>query len=112
MPGPCVAVSGGGLPARYPLGHPALHAVDRAGPVRSAAPDPAEPGDWSRDRLWPPDMIYALCVPLRARGRTLGVLTLLRGQRRPGFERADAVYAESMAALMAAALHPVVPTEG
>ncbi|MER6912426.1 PAS domain-containing protein [Streptomyces sp. NPDC000594] len=114
-PGPCVALPGGGIPARYPRGHPALQAADRTGSLRASAPEPEHPGAsaspgapaegaWARDRRWPPGTAHALCTPLRSRGRPLGVLTFLRARPRPGFDRADAVHAESMAALVAAAL--------
>lgn len=41
---------------------------------------------------------------LRSRGRTLGALTFLRGPSRVAFERADAAYAEEVAARVAADL--------
>jgi GAF domain-containing protein len=41
---------------------------------------------------------------LRSRGRTLGVLTFLRGAGRSAFERSDAMYAEDVALRIAAAL--------
>ncbi|MFK8910741.1 diguanylate cyclase, partial [Streptomyces sp. YS-3] len=44
------------------------------------------------------------CTVLRSRGRTLGVLTFLRGPGRPAFERPDAVFAESVAVRVAASL--------
>ncbi|MFF3399365.1 PAS domain-containing protein [Streptomyces sp. NPDC002659] len=104
-PGPCVAVAGGGFPVRYPQGHPALQAADRNGSVRASAPAPAAAtGDWAADRQWPRDAVHALCTVLRSRGRTLGVVTFLRGASRPAFERADAMYAESVAVLAAASL--------
>ncbi|MFI1938514.1 PAS domain-containing protein [Streptomyces purpureus] len=105
-PGPVTAVVGGGIPVRYRAGHPALQAVDRTGPVRAgapvAAPEAAEA--WAADRCWPRDAVYALCVVLRSRGLTLGVLTFLRSAARPAFERPDAAYGESVAARVAAAV--------
>ncbi|MGW6458586.1 PAS domain-containing protein [Streptomyces sp. NPDC055078] len=101
-PGPCLPVNGGGIPVRYPPGHPALQAADRTGSVRASAPSSS--ATWSKDRQWPPGMTHALCTVLRSRGRTLGVVTFLRGPSRPAFERPDAVYAESMSVLAASAL--------
>ncbi|MFF0063630.1 PAS domain-containing protein [Streptomyces sp. NPDC005279] len=101
-PGPCVAVAGAGIPVRYSQGHPALQAADRIGSVRASAP--AVAGDWAAERQWPRDAVHALCTVLRSRGRTLGVVTFLRGASRPAFERQDAVYAESVAVLAASAL--------
>lgn len=99
-PGPCAGVAGGGLPVRYAPGHPAFQAVERVGSVRASG----TPGEWAERRRWPPDAAHALCTVLRSRGRTVGVLTFLRGAARPAFERPDAVYAESVAALAGAAL--------
>ncbi|MGW1866573.1 PAS domain-containing protein [Streptomyces mauvecolor] len=101
-PGPAAPVAGGGIPVRYPAGHPALQAVDRTGSVRDSAGGADE--SWAAERQWPPDAAHALCVVLRSRGRTLGVLTFLRGPSRPAFERPDAAYAESVAARVAAAV--------
>ncbi|MEU1076867.1 MULTISPECIES: PAS domain-containing protein [unclassified Streptomyces] len=98
-PGPVAAVAGGGFPVRYAPGHPALQALDRIGSVRASGE-----GNWGRERQWPPDARHALCTVLRSRGRTLGVLTFLRGPGRPAFERPDAVYAESVAVRVAASL--------
>ncbi|MCM2393306.1 PAS domain-containing protein [Streptomyces albipurpureus] len=106
-PGPCLPVTGGGVPVHYPPGHPALQAADRNGSVRASVPgaaSAAERAKWPRDRRWPRDMAHALCTVLRSRGRTLGVITFLRGPSRPAFERPDAVYAESMSSLTATAL--------
>ncbi|MFI1868784.1 PAS domain-containing protein [Streptomyces jumonjinensis] len=110
-PGPCVPVMGGGLPLRYAPGHPALQAVDRAGSVLASVPATG-PEDWPRDRQWPPGTAHALCTALRGRGRALGAVTFLRGGSRPAFDRADAVYAETMAALMASALAAGGPATG
>lgn len=109
-PGPVVPVVGAGIPVRYPPGHPALQAADRIGSLRASAPASAPPGTagpagaWAAERQWPRDAVHALCTVLRSRGRTLGVVTFLRGASRPAFERPDAVYAESVAVLMAASL--------
>ncbi|MEV6161257.1 PAS domain-containing protein [Streptomyces sp. NPDC052052] len=115
-PGPCLRVAGGGIPLRYAAGHPALQAVDRTGSVRSSAPDPG-PGaaEWAAERQWPDDSVHALCTVLRSRGRTLGVVTFLRSAHRTAFGRADAVYAESVAVRVAAAVdlaRALAPTSG
>ncbi|MFF3317457.1 PAS domain-containing protein [Streptomyces sp. NPDC003035] len=105
-PGPLVPVAGGGIPVRYPAGHPVLQAVSRTGPVRASAsaatPQGAE--DWATERHWPRDAVHALCLPLRSRGRTVGAVTFLRGASRTAFERPDAVYAETVAVRVAASL--------
>jgi hypothetical protein len=48
--------------------------------------------------------VHALCAVLRSRGRTLGVVTFLRGSGRSQFERTDATYAEDVAVRIAMAL--------
>jgi GAF domain-containing protein len=48
--------------------------------------------------------VHALCAVLRSRGRTLGVVTFLRGAGRNRFERTDAMYAEDVAVRIATAL--------
>ncbi|WP_338897604.1 PAS domain-containing protein [Streptomyces sp. TG1A-60] len=105
-PGPSHLAGHAGIPARYGPGHPALQCVERAGSVRagagSTAPEAAR--DWATGRQWPPDTVHALCAVLRSRGRTLGVVTFLRGPGRAPFERVDAVYAEDVAVHIAAAL--------
>jgi hypothetical protein len=63
-----------------------------------------EAREWARARRWPEGTVHALCAVLRSRGRTLGVVTFLRGAGRSAFERADATYAEDVAGRMAAAL--------
>ncbi|MEU8576183.1 PAS domain-containing protein [Streptomyces asoensis] len=105
-PGPSALTGPAGLPVRYGEGHPALQCVARAGSVRAGAGSvPAdEAREWARARRWPDDTVYALCAVLRSRGRTLGVVTFLRGGSRTPFERTDAVYAEDVAVRMAAAL--------
>lgn len=92
-----------GVPVCYPRDHPALHAYDRCGPVRTSAGGAAAEG-WARARRWPDGTVHGLCVVLRSRGRSLGVLTFLRGPSRRAFDRADAVYAEGVADRVAAAV--------
>ncbi|MEV8568345.1 PAS domain-containing protein [Streptomyces sp. NPDC051322] len=103
--GPCLPVAGASLPVRYPAGHPAFQAVERIGAVRASAPaaGPAA-AEWAADRQWPESTVHALCTVLRSRGRTLGVVTFLRGPSRSAFERPDAVYAESVAVRVASAV--------
>ena len=105
-PGPCLPVAGGGIPLRYAPGHPALQAVDRTGSVRASAGagSAQAAGEWATERRWPADAVHALCVVLRSRGRTLGVVTFLRSSHRAAFERPDAVYAESVADRVAASV--------
>ncbi|MFD5424281.1 PAS domain-containing protein [Streptomyces sp. NPDC127084] len=103
-PGPVARIVGTGLPVRYAPGHPALQALDRLGPVQASASPNAHAQNWATDRHWPPDAVHALCTVLRSRGRNLGVLTFLRAVNRPPFERADEVYAESVATRVATAI--------
>ncbi|MFE7927214.1 PAS domain-containing protein [Streptomyces sp. NPDC057456] len=105
-PGPAALTGHTGLPVRYGEAHPALQCVARAGSVRAGVGSvPAdEAREWARARLWPDDTVHALCAVLRSRGRTLGVVTFLRGGGRTAFERSDATYAEDVAVRMAAAL--------
>ncbi|MEY9992199.1 PAS domain S-box-containing protein [Streptomyces sp. V4I8] len=105
-PGPSLLGGEAGLPVRYAEGHPALQCVARAGSVRADAGSmPAEQARaWAVGRQWPADAVHALCAVLRSRGRTLGVVTFLRGAGRSAFERSDAVYAEDVAVRIAAAL--------
>jgi PAS domain S-box-containing protein len=105
-PGPSALTGKAGLPVRYGERHPALQCVARTGSVRAGAGDvdPEQAHRWALDRRWPADAVHALCTVLRSRGRTLGVVTFLRAAGRSRFERADAVYAESVAARIAAAL--------
>ncbi|MGW6685656.1 PAS domain-containing protein [Streptomyces sp. NPDC054961] len=98
----------GAIPVPYEAGHPAVQALDRAGSVRASAP-PGEAegqaaGAWAQARRWPEGAAHALCTVLRSRGRSLGTLTFLRGPSRAAFERADAAYAEEVAARIAADL--------
>ncbi|HEY9437762.1 MAG TPA: PAS domain-containing protein [Streptomyces sp.] len=102
-PGPCLPVSGGSIPVRYPPGHPALQAVERTGSIRAVAEAGAGEA-WAVERQWPRDSAHALCAVLRSRGRTLGVVTFLRAASRAGFERPDAMYAESVAVRVASIL--------
>ncbi|GAA5007369.1 PAS domain-containing protein [Streptomyces siamensis] len=105
-PGPSMPTGKAGLPVRYGDGHPALQCVDRAGSVRASvgAAGTEQAREWAVARQWPPDSVHALCVVLRSRGRTLGVVTFLRGAGRSQFERADATYAEDVAVRIAMAL--------
>ncbi len=106
-PGPSLLADGSaGLPVRYAEGHPALQCVDRIGFVRAGAgtSSPDQTREWAVSRQWPADSVHALCAVLRSRGRTLGVVTFLRGASRTRFERADAMYAEDVAVRIAAAL--------
>ncbi|MFG3202773.1 PAS domain-containing protein [Streptomyces sp. NPDC048192] len=105
-PGPSLLTGAAGLPVRYEPGHPALQCVERAGTVRAdAGPVEAEAArQWALARQWPDDAVHALCAALRSRGRTLGVVTFLRGAGRTRFERTDTGYAEDVAARIAAAL--------
>nr|WP_155073451.1 PAS domain-containing protein [Streptomyces taklimakanensis] len=92
-----------GVPACYPRDHPAFQAYDRCGPVRTSVGGAAAEG-WAKARRWPDGMVHGLCVVLRSRGRSLGVLTFLRGSSRRAFDRADAVHAEGVADRVAAAV--------
>ncbi|MFF4802503.1 PAS domain-containing protein [Streptomyces sp. NPDC001351] len=105
-PGPSLLTGQAGLPVRYGQGHPALQCVERAGSVRaSVGAVPAEQArEWALARQWPGDAVHALCAVLRSRGRTLGVVTFLRGSGRSQFERVDSLYAEDVAVRIAAAL--------
>ncbi|MFF9816584.1 PAS domain-containing protein [Streptomyces sp. NPDC014006] len=105
-PGPSRLDTLAGLPVRYGEGHPALQSVERAGSVRAAAGAAAaeKAAAWAQERQWPADTVHALCTVLRSRGRTLGVVTFLRGGGRSAFERFDIAYAEDVAAHIAMAL--------
>ncbi|MFJ4582077.1 PAS domain-containing protein [Streptomyces echinatus] len=105
-PGPSVLTGAAGLPVCYEEGHPALQCVQRTGTVRAdAGTVPAERArEWALERQWPDDAVHALCVVLRSRGRTLGVVTFLRGAGRSRFERSDTAYAEDVAARIAVVL--------
>ncbi|MGM0346669.1 MULTISPECIES: PAS domain-containing protein [Streptomyces] len=105
-PGPSVLTGAAGLPVRYEPGHPALSCVERTGCVRAEAGSvpPELAREWALRRQWPGDAVHALCAVLRSRGRTLGVVTFLRGAARTPFERSDVSYAEDVALRIAAAL--------
>ncbi|KOG44562.1 PAS domain-containing protein [Streptomyces decoyicus] len=102
-PGPSETLSANGIPAPYVPGHPAFQAYERRGSVRTSA-GPASPAGWAAARNWPDGTVHGLCVVLRSRGRTLGVATFLRAPARRPFDRADADYAEEVAARIATAL--------
>ncbi|MZD06019.1 PAS domain-containing protein [Streptomyces sp. SID5785] len=110
-PGPSLLVTRGALPVRYAAGHPALQCAERAGSVRAQAPEGAG-AQWAESRQWPEGAVFALCAVLRSRGRTLGVVTFLRGSGRSRFERGDAVYAESVAVRIAAAVDLALTSAG
>ncbi|GAA3302177.1 PAS domain-containing protein [Streptomyces cinereospinus] len=105
-PGPSLLAGRAGLPTRYGEGHPALQCVERIGTVRASVGrvPPEQARAWALARQWPADAVHALCAVLRSRGRTLGVVTFLRGSGRSAFERSDTVYAEDVAVRIAAAL--------
>ncbi|PNG19527.1 PAS domain-containing protein [Streptomyces cahuitamycinicus] len=105
-PGPSRLAGRAGLPVRYAEGHPALQCVERVGALRASAgaAPPEAAREWALARQWPADAVHALCAVLRSRGRTLGVVTFLRGAGRSAFERSDAMYAEDVAVRIAAAL--------
>ncbi|MFI7138618.1 PAS domain-containing protein [Streptomyces massasporeus] len=105
-PGPSKLADLAGLPVRYAEGHPALQCVERVGALRASAggAPPEAAREWALARQWPPDAVHALCAVLRSRGRTLGVMTFLRGAGRSAFERSDAMYAEDVAVRIAASL--------
>ncbi|MGK5697013.1 PAS domain-containing protein [Streptomyces sp. URMC 128] len=105
-PGPSKLAGRAGLPVRYAEGHPALQCVERVGALRASAGTvpPEQAREWALARQWPPDAVHALCAVLRSRGRTLGVVTFLRGAGRSAFERSDAMYAEDVAVRIAASL--------
>ncbi|CAG7639253.1 PAS domain-containing protein [Actinacidiphila bryophytorum] len=114
-PGPCELTPGAaesGIPVGYPPAHPALQALERIGTVRTSfGPQPAgedsggtRADEWAAARRWPPGTVHGLVAVLRSRGRTVGALTFLRGPGRRLFDRADAAYAEDVAARVAAAL--------
>ncbi|MEU6327206.1 PAS domain-containing protein [Streptomyces sp. NPDC047049] len=102
-PGPSERLPATGIPTPYVPGHPALQAYERGGSVRSSA-GPASAEGWAAARNWPDGTVHGLCAVLRSRGRTLGVVTFLRTPARRPFDRADADYAEEVAARIAAAL--------
>ncbi|WP_431781096.1 PAS domain-containing protein [Streptomyces chumphonensis] len=92
-----------GLPVPYMANHPALQAFEHGGPVRAGAGGSTSP-EWAAARSWPEGTAYGLCAALRSRGRTLGVVTFLRGPARRNFDRADTVYAQDIAVRIAASV--------
>ncbi|MFI2642775.1 PAS domain-containing protein [Streptomyces sp. NPDC018610] len=112
--GPSLLTGRAALPVRYGPGHPALQCVERNGSVRaSAGTAPAEQAhEWAAARQWPADTVHALCAVLRSRGRTLGVVTFLRGPGRTPFERSDAAHAEDVAVRIATTLDLAALTRG
>jgi PAS domain S-box-containing protein len=112
MPGvPGVPGAPGGIPVGYPPGHPAHQAYARCGSVRASVGGVAATGGagsvvegWAAARKWPEGTVHGLCTVLRSRGRTLGVVTFLRGASRRSFDRTDAAYAEDIAVRIAAAV--------
>ncbi|WP_253194895.1 PAS domain-containing protein [Streptomyces sp. MP131-18] len=97
---PPVGTAGVAVP--YRPGHPALQAFERGVPVRTTGGTGRS--DWAAEHRWPPEAEHALCVVLRSRARSLGVLTFLRGHGRRPFDRADAAYGEDVALRLAAAV--------
>jgi PAS domain-containing protein len=93
-----------GIPVRYSEVHPARRAVEQAGTVVLSDTGVPPQADWATLRRWPAGTLHGLCAPLRSRGRTVGVLTFLRGPGRHRFDRADTAYAEDIAARVAAAV--------
>jgi PAS domain S-box-containing protein len=104
-PGPSALTGQAGLPVPYGTDHPALQCVERAGTVRVSADGASSERAraWALERQWPADAVHALCAVLRSRGRTLGVVTFLRGAGRGPFERADVAYPEDVAVRVASA---------
>lgn len=111
-PGPCEPAAGNAVPIGYCVAHPVLQAVERLGTVRTSfgalnAEEPASReriDEWAAARRWPQGTVHGLATVLRSRGRTVGALTFLRGSGRRLFDRADAAYAEDVAARVAMAL--------
>ncbi|QPP08235.1 PAS domain-containing protein [Streptomyces bathyalis] len=102
----------GAIPVSYAEGHPAHQAYARCGSVRASVGGVAATGaagssvieGWAAARKWPEGTVHGLCTVLRSRGRTLGVVTFLRGASRRSFDRSDAAYAEDIAVRIAAAV--------
>lgn len=93
-----------GIPLCYPQRHPALQAFERSGSVRCSVYGAVSADGWAAARKWPEGTVHGLCTALRSRGRTLGVVTFLRGASRGAFDRTDAAYAEDVAVRLAAAV--------
>ncbi|UGY92048.1 PAS domain-containing protein [Streptomyces gobiensis] len=102
-PGPCPPAADSGIPVRYMDSHPALQAYERGSSIRSSAGGAEIPG-WAAARSWPDGTVHGLCTALRSRGRTLGVVTFLRGPSRRSFDRADVTYAEDIAVRVASSV--------
>ena len=111
-PGPCQLTPYNAIPVGYGPAHPARQAVERLGTVRTGFGSLPEEetaskeriDEWAAERRWPQGTVHGLSTVLRSRGRTLGVLTFLRGGGRRLFDRPDAAYAEDVAARVAMAL--------
>lgn len=111
-PGSGRPAAGGVVPVGYRPDHPALQAVERLGTVRTSFGSPdderaasrARTDEWAEARQWPAGTVHGLVSVMRSRGRTIGTLTFLRGAGRRLFDRADAAYAEDVAARVAMAL--------
>ncbi|MFF9477893.1 PAS domain-containing protein [Streptomyces sp. NPDC014733] len=110
-PGSCAAPQPSAVPVAYAAGHPARQAYARGGSVRTSVGAAGEDG-WAAARRWPDGTVHGLCVVLRSRARTLGVATFLRTPARRPFDRADAAYAEEVAARIAAALDLAAAPDG
>ena len=93
-----------GIPVRYGEVHPARRAAQQPGTVSLSDTGVPHQDDWAELRRWPAGTVHGLCTALRSRGRTVGVLTFLRGASRHRFDRADTAYAEDIAARVAAAV--------
>jgi PAS domain-containing protein len=93
-----------GIPVRYGEVHPARRALQQGSTVTLSDTGVPRQADWAALRCWPAGTVHALCAPLRSRGRTVGVLTFLRGSSRHRFDRADTAYAEDVAARVAVTL--------
>ncbi|SCE45443.1 PAS domain S-box-containing protein [Streptomyces sp. DvalAA-14] len=98
------AAAGGATPSA-PSSAPAAAAGPVVAPGAAAEQVSRERTDaWAAARRWPPGTVHGLTTVLRSRGRTVGALTFLRGSGRRLFDRADAAYAEDVAARVAMAL--------
>ena len=84
-PGPACPRGGrAGLPGAVRGGASGAPGVERIGSVRASAgaSDAEQAASGRVARQWPADAVHALCTVLRSRGRTLGVVTFLRGASR------------------------------
>lgn len=102
-PGPGPPAAESGIPVAYMAGHPALQSLERGTSIRTSVGGSTVEG-WAEARSWPTEAVHGLCAVLRSRGRTLGVLSFLRGDSRRPFDRQDAQYAEDVALRVAAAV--------